>query len=89
MLVTTVLVWVAVTVVMLPSLGRVLGPGSSVLVPVVLVAVVVVQVVVVETEVRRNVVVGREGKIGGEKGGGGGEDGVVVWPVTSGGVIGA
>ncbi|MPC12520.1 hypothetical protein E2C01_005220 [Portunus trituberculatus] len=54
---------------MLPSLGRVLGLGSSVLVPVVLVAVVVVQVVVVETEVRRKVVVGREGN--GEKGGGG------------------
>lgn len=67
---------------MLPSPGRVLGPGSSVLLPVVLVAVVVVQVVVVETEVRRKVVVGKEGN--GEKGGGG-EDG----EVASAGVIGA
>lgn len=82
---TTVPVWVAVTVVMLPSPGRVLGPGSSVLLPVVLVAVVVVQVVVVETEERRKVVVGKEGN--GEKGGG--VDGVVVWPVASGGESGA
>lgn len=71
---------------MLPSPGRVLGPGSSVLLPVVLAVVVVVHVVVVETDERRKVVVGIDGK--GEKDGGG-VDGVEVCTVGRGGVLGA
>lgn len=84
---TIVPVWAAVTVVMLPSPVRVLGPGcSSALLAVVLAVVVVVHVVVVETEERRKVVVGRDGN--GEMGGGG-DEGVEVCTVGRDGVLGA